>query len=109
MPDNKSSGKKTVRSRDFRTIYANGIRFRIGDTDAGITFLIETDDETGTMIHEDQVQVVVTPKALKVIQIVISHGLAELERVFGPIDLGAEKGAEIEKALAASAMVRPPT
>ena len=107
MSTNVSSGKKTIRSRDFRTVFANGLRFRIGDNDAGMTFLIETDDETGNIVHEDQVQVVMTPRSLKVLQVVISHGLIELERLIGPIDLGAEKNTELEKILAASVLVRP--
>jgi hypothetical protein len=90
---------KTVRGRDYRTVFANGVRFRVGDNDAAMTFLIETDDETGTVVHEDQVQVIVTPKTLKVLHMVMTHGISELERLMGPIDLGAEKISEIEKSL----------
>jgi hypothetical protein len=75
------------------------MRFRIGDNDTAMTFLIETDDETGTIVHEDQVQVIVTPKTLKLLHMVLTHGISELERLIGPIDLGAEKISEIEKSL----------
>jgi hypothetical protein len=102
MPDAPQAIKKTIRSRDFRTVYSNGSRFRIGDNDASMTFLIETDDETGSMIHEDQVQVIMTPRSLKVLHMVITHGLTQLEQLMGPIDLGAEKIAEIQNALNAS-------
>jgi hypothetical protein len=109
MADVAQQKKKTVRSRDFKTIFSNGIRMRVGDNDAGITFLIETDDENGTLIFEDQVQILMTPKTLKVLQMVLSHSISELERIIGPITLAPEKQAEIERNLANSSAKRVQT
>ena len=100
MPD--APKLKTIRSRDFRIVFSNGARLRLGDNDAGITFLIETDDEAGTMVHEDQVQVLMTPRSLKILQLSLNHAMSELERAVGPIALAPEKLAELEKAFQAA-------
>jgi hypothetical protein len=101
MVDTPKPKVRTIRGRDFRTVFANGMRIRLGDNDTAITFLIETDDENGMMVHEDQVQVMLTPKSLKVLQLVLTHGVGELEKALGaPITFAPEKQAELDKTLA---------
>jgi hypothetical protein len=104
MPDTPK--RKTIRSRDFRIVFSNGARLRVGDNDCGITFLLETDDETGALIHEDQVQVAMTTKSLKILQLSINHVVADLERVIGPITLAPEKMAELEANLRAASITK---
>ena len=93
---------KTIRSANFRTVFSNAIRMRLGDNDGSITFLIETDDETGAMIHEGQVQLLMTPKSLKILQMIVNHSIGELERVVRPIEFPPEKITEIGKLLSES-------
>ena len=106
MPDAPKVTRKTARNRDFRIVFANAIRLRLGDNECGITFVMETDDETGNIVLEDQIQVVMTPRSLKILQLTLNHAMTELERAIGPITLAPEKMAELEKALA-SAQAKP--
>src|ERR1700730_2873162 len=70
--------KKFSRSRDFRIAFSNAVKMRIGDNDASLTFVVETDDENGSLMQEDQFQVIMTPKSLKILHMSIGYGLSEL-------------------------------
>jgi len=82
MPDTPKP-PRIVQAKEYRTTFANGMRVRIGDNDGGITFLIEAPDDAGVLFHEDQVQVVMTPKTMKILHITLGYAVSELERMVG--------------------------
>ena len=79
-----------MRSKDFRTAFANTFRFRASPTDIGLTFGYATQlpSPTGDRnILQDEVEVVITPSTLKVLKIAIDDHLEAIEKMIGTIQL----------------------
>jgi hypothetical protein len=92
---------RTGTASDFRIVFANAFRVRIGDNDCALSFVVETDDLQG-QIQIDQVQVACTPRTLKLMHHAITLGLKRLEAATGPIELPPDKIEGLEKAFGMS-------
>jgi Protein of unknown function (DUF3467) len=82
-----------MRSKDFRTAFANTFRFRASPADIGLTFGYATQLPSPTgerSIVQDEVEVVITPSTLKVLKIAIDDHLEALEKIIGTIQLPQE-------------------
>jgi hypothetical protein len=92
--------RKVVASKDFAVVYANAIRFRVGDNDGAVTFLVETDGQDGTLYNLEQVQVIMTPRVMKILHMVLGDGIAALEKLLGaPIQIPASVTENIRRDL----------
>lgn len=84
---------RLVRSKDFRVAFSNTFRFRVGAADIGIAFGYQTElpgpsDGPSVNLVSDEVEVVVTPTLLKLLQIAITDNIEAFEAATGkPIDL----------------------
>ena len=81
------AGRTVIQSKNFRLLFANTFRLRIGDNDTAITFGAETDGPAGTLQVVDEVQVLITPRIIKLLHFLLGSTIAELEKVTGPIPL----------------------
>jgi hypothetical protein len=82
-----------IRSKDFRTAFANTFRFRASPTDIGLTFGYATQVPSPTgdrNILQDEVEVVITPSTLKVLKMAIDDHLEVIEKMIGTIQLPQE-------------------
>jgi hypothetical protein len=77
-------------SKDFRVVAANSSRLRLGDNDCGLTFILETDDHEGP-VQIDEVQISLTPRALKLLNYTITKALGQFEELVGHIALPPEQ------------------
>ena len=83
---------RLIRSKDFRVVFSNTFRFRVGQADIGIAFGYQSEipgpggqEQT---ILTDEVEVVLTPMMLKLFQLAISDNIETLETVLGkPIEI----------------------
>jgi hypothetical protein len=89
---------RTKVDKDFRIVFANAFRVRVGDNDCSLTFIVETDDSEGQH-HSDQVQIVLTPRTLKIINFGVEKALERLEALTGTIHVPEEKLRALEAAL----------
>jgi hypothetical protein len=83
-------GRRVLRSKDYHEVFANAWRIRLGDNDCSVIFCLESTDESGKSVIIDQVQVVMTPKSLKILNILLSAGIASLEKILGTIPVPKE-------------------
>ena len=82
-----------LRSKDFRTVYANTFRIRASQADLGIAFGYATEVPSTTgdrIIIQDEVEVVITPSTLKLLKMAVDDNLENLEKVIGTIQLPQE-------------------
>ncbi len=85
---------RLVRSKDFRVAFSNTFRFRTGAADIGIAFGYQTEIPAGPTLEsqqniiQDEVEVVLTPMMLKLLQMAISDNIEAFEKATGhPIEL----------------------
>lgn len=86
----KKTPIRMLRSKDFRAVYANTFRVRAGTGDIGIAFGYQTEvpSQSGDQsIIQDEIEIVVTPQVLKLLQLAIDDNVSALEKVIGPIAL----------------------
>jgi hypothetical protein len=79
---------RLMRSKDFRVAFANTFRLRTGAADIGIAFGYQTEvpgptPNIGQNIITDEVEVVVTPIMLKLLQIAITDNIEAFETATG--------------------------
>jgi hypothetical protein len=91
--------RKVIPSRDFRSVYANIFRLRLGDNDGAVTFMMETDDGDGVLYNQEQVQVVMTPRGMKTLHLILANALEQLEKIAGPIQIAPGLVENIQKTM----------
>jgi hypothetical protein len=91
MPDNPPPPQfKFVRSPEYRSIYANVIRARIGNGD--ITAIVyKTTHETGldisALVATEEAEIIMTWTQAKMIAMVLAGIIEDIETLIGPISL----------------------
>ena len=85
--------------KDFRIVFANAFRLRVGDNDCSVTFVVETDDPDG-QYQTDQMQILLTPRSLKLLNFGITKVIEKFETSLGPIHVPEEKLRALEAAFA---------
>lgn len=107
---------RVMRAKDFRVAFANTFRFRTGTNDIGIAFGYQTEvpgpiPNSTQNIVQDEVEVVLTPVVLKLLQMAIADNIEAFETTTGhPIELPQfllDAIAE-QKAQLMAAVTRPP-
>lgn len=79
---------KIVRSREFRVIYSNAFRMRVGDNDIGMVIGYATNLPTEERpVVQDEAEIVVTPRQLKYMSRMIARAVHDIEAVIGEIAL----------------------
>ncbi|MGD0023407.1 MAG: hypothetical protein ABSC37_02105 [Xanthobacteraceae bacterium] len=109
-----------IRAKDFRVAFANTFRFRTGAADIGIAFGYQTEvpgptPDSSQNIIQDEVEVVLTPVMLKLMQMAIADNIEAIETATGsPIELPqtildalAEQKAKLTAELAAELKSAP--
>jgi hypothetical protein len=88
---------RLMRSKDFRVAFSNTFRFRTSATDVGIAFGYQSEIPSATPngpdqnIITDEVEVVLTPFTLKLLQLAINDNLEAIEAAQGkPVELPQE-------------------
>lgn len=77
-----------VRSKDFRVIYSNAFRMRVGENDIGMVIGYATNLPTEERpVVQDEAEIVVTPRQLKYMSRMIERAVQDIEAVFGEIAL----------------------
>lgn len=108
MPEEpKAGGRVSTQSKDYREYYANTNRFRIGDNEVMITFAAEMDDHVGESYIQDQVKIIMTPRAAKLLSIALAGGLERLEAVIGTIPIPDDVMAKVKGAVAGAEVRKP--
>jgi hypothetical protein len=95
-----------VQSKDYRTIYSNSFRLRMGDNDIGMSFSYQTQrpaegDQNLIMtrlepVVQDEAEVIVTPRQLKYMSEVLKRAVIDFENRFGEIVLPSVMTAQFE-------------
>jgi len=85
---------RLMRSKDFRVAFANTFRIRSSPADIGIAFGYQTELPSGTpggpdqALIVDEVEVVLTPMALKLLQLALNDNIEAIEAATGkPVEL----------------------
>jgi hypothetical protein len=86
---------RLLRSKDFRAIFSNTFRIRNNGYDVGVAFGYQSEIPSGPVLDNqsqaiitDEVEVVLTPAALKLFYIALSQNIEAIEAVTGkPIEL----------------------
>lgn len=81
---------RLMRSKDFRVSFSNTFRIRTNGYDVGVTFGYQTEIPSGPVdaaqsqvVIIDEVEVVMTPVALKLFHLALSHNLEAIEAATG--------------------------
>lgn len=107
MPEKTTEPSFTLyasQSKNYRVIFSNSFRLRMGESDMGLTFGYQTqrpaegNHSMGTVKAEpvliDEAEIAVTAVQLKYMSEVIRRGIAEFEARFGEIVLPAPMTAQ---------------
>jgi hypothetical protein len=78
------------RSKDFRVVYTNSFRFRASHADVAVCFSYQTELPGDQTILQDEVEVVLVPSTLKLLQMAINDNVEAIEKVLGTITLPPE-------------------
>jgi Protein of unknown function (DUF3467) len=86
---------RLMRAKDFRVAFSNTFRFRLSNTDVGLAFGYQTEipgPQSGSSqaLIQDEVEIVMTPFTLKLLQKAISDNIEILEKQIGTIQLPQE-------------------
>jgi Protein of unknown function (DUF3467) len=76
---------RTVRSSDFRTIYANNSGFSTNPFDMAFTLNEVTQDENGQVFIEQKARVIMPPLHAKLFAMILTHNVKSFETQFGEI------------------------
>jgi len=90
MSDESAESKVTsVRTKDYRLVYANTFRMRFGDNDVLLSF---GHDEVGQVENHitEEVCVAMTPRTAKQLAATLARVIENFEREVGPIILPDE-------------------
>jgi Protein of unknown function (DUF3467) len=73
----------TMRSKDFRTAYANSIRVRIGNNDCSIVFAYQTQLADNRLVLMEEAEIIVSALSLKVLQKTLDKVIGDIETALG--------------------------
>jgi len=86
MSENTNVEHPFVRDREYRTVYANNVKFGSSPVEIRLTFCAYLDDVgQGKFVTQEQVCVVVAPSALKPMLQFIEQMVSQHEKKYGPI------------------------
>ncbi len=87
--------KRIVTSPNHRLVPVDNFGVRVNDNLAQLLFSIETIDDAGNEVVVREMTAVLTPKSLKVLSVMLTNIVANIESELGAIDIPESKLAEL--------------
>src|ERR1700730_10762841 len=87
MAEQTTEPPRIIRAKEYRTIYTNTFRVRIGDNDVGLIIGYQTQAPNDQMLVQDEAEIVVTPRQLKFMAQMFGRVVEDIESVIGEVVL----------------------
>jgi hypothetical protein len=77
---------EVTRSFDFKTFYANNLRFKISPTEISLVFGMADEPSPGKNTIQESVNIILHPSTAKIIAKILSGAMELYEKYYGHID-----------------------